>query len=183
MMKEKENALVNTCNFMSVKPIMMDLPYPPTQVKEKNQGYANLLSIDYCGSVSEMSAITQYVNNENRLSCDKCSIAKTILGIAMAEMIHLQKLGELIHLLGGNINFIAKHRDGRQVMWTPQYLNLPENAKEMLLADIEAEKAAINQYKVHIKMIDDEYIKAVLGRIIKDEEYHMMVLQALMAEV
>lgn len=183
MMKEKENALVNTCNFMSVKPIMMDLPYPPTQVKEKNQVYANLLSINYCGSVSEMSAITQYVNNENRLSSSKCPIAKTILGIAMAEMIHLQKLGELIHLLGGNINFTAKYRDGRQVMWTPQCLNIPENAREMLLADIESEKAAINQYKVHIKMIDDEYVRAVLGRIVKDEEYHIMVLQALMAEV
>ena len=70
---------------MNVKPIMMDLPYPPTQVREKNHGYANLLSIDYCGSVSEMSAITQYVNNENRLSCMKCPMAKTILGIAMAD--------------------------------------------------------------------------------------------------
>lgn len=55
-------------------------------LKEKNQSYANLLSIDYCGSVSEMSAITQYINHENRLSCDKCPLAKTLLGIAMAEL-------------------------------------------------------------------------------------------------
>lgn len=120
----KENALVSTCDFMNVNPLMMALPYPPTQVKEKNQEYANMLSINYCGPVSEMSAITQYINNENRLACIKCPIAKTILEIAMAEMIHLQKLGEMIYLLGGELDFVAKYRDGRQVMWTPQHLKL-----------------------------------------------------------
>lgn len=162
---------------------MMALPYPAVKVREKNQNYANILSIDYCGSISELSAITQYINNENRLACDKCPMAKTILGIAMAEMIHLQKIGEMIFLLGDNISFTAKYRDGRQVMWTPQHLNLKENAREMLMANIESEKAAINQYRVHIKMIQDDGIQAVLGRIIRDEEYHIMILQALLKEV
>ena len=96
-MEEKSKLLMNSCDFMGVKPVMVDLPYPPIQVKEKNRTYANLLSIDYCGAVSEMTAITQYINNENRLSCEKCPVARTILGIAMAEMIHLQKLAELIY--------------------------------------------------------------------------------------
>lgn len=181
-MENKENLLVNTCNFMDVKPIMMDLPYPSIRVRERNLSYASLLSINYCGAVSEMSAITQYINNENRLSCEKCMYAKTILGIAMAEMIHMQKLGELIHLLGGEIDFIAKYRD-RSQMWTPQYLTMPENAKEMLRADIESEKAAIEQYCKHINMINDPYVNAVLTRIIKDEEYHIMILKALMMEL
>ena len=167
IMKENENALASTCNFRDVNPIMMALPYPLTQVREKNQAYANLISIDYCGAVS----------------CDRCPLAKTILGIAMAEMIHLQKLGELIFLLGGNINFIARHRDGRQIMWTPQYLNLRENAKEMLAANIEGERAAIEQYQMHIKMINDDCVNAVLARIIQDEEYHIMVLRAMMKEL
>ena len=68
-------------------------------------------------------------------------------------------------------------------MWTPQHLNLKENAREMLMANIESEKAAINQYRVHIKMIQDDGIQAVLGRIIRDEEYHIMILQALLKEV
>lgn len=179
----KENALVNTCNFMEVSPIMADLPYPTIQVREQNQEYANMLSIDYCGPVSEMSAIIQYIHNENRLSYDKCPIAKTILGIAMAEMIHLQKLGEVIYLLGGDTNFIAKYRDGRRIMWTPQHLKLQENAREILLIGIESEKAAIEQYRIHMKLIKDEHIRALLARIIKDEEYHIMLLQALKTEV
>ncbi|MDO4304071.1 MAG: ferritin-like domain-containing protein [Bacillota bacterium] len=179
---EQNMSLTNDCSFVSVKPIMMDLPYPPIRVKERNRDYANLLSVDYCGAVSEMSAITQYINNENRMSCEKCPLAKSILGIAMAEMIHLQKLGELIFLLGGTIDFMARQRNGRPRLWTPDYLTIPENAVKMILADIEAEKAAINQYRMHIKVIKDECVNAVLERIIKDEEYHIMVLQALLEE-
>ncbi len=179
-MENKGNTLVNDCNFMGIKPIMMDLPYPAIQVRGKNPSYANLLSIDYCGAVSEMSAITQYINNENRLSCEKCPVAKTLLGIAMAEMMHLQKLGELIVLLGGNINFVAKYRNGGAKMWTPEYLQIPENLKNMLQADIEAEKAAIAQYEAHIKMIKDDCVNAVLVRIIRDEEYHIMLLRTML---
>ena len=182
-MEEKKNLLTNSCSFIDVKPIMVEWPYPPIRVKEKNRNYANLLSADYCGAVSELSAITQYINNENRLSGVMCSMAKTLLGIAMAEMMHLQKLGELIVLLGGNIDFTAKTRNGRPQMWTPGYLTIPENPREMLLADIESEKDAIRQYKMHIEMILDNDLNAVLRRIIKDEEYHIIMLQTLMDEL
>lgn len=180
-MENREKTLVNNCDFMGIRPMMMDLPYPAIQVREKNPVYANLLSIDYCGAVSELSAITQYINNENRLSCENCPGAKTLLGIAMAEMIHLQKLGELIVLLGGNINFSAKYRNGSMnKMWTPEYLQIPENFKNMLLADVESEKAAIAQYEAHIKVIKDDCVNAVLARIIHDEEYHIMLLRTML---
>lgn len=169
----------NDCNFAGVKPIMMDLPYPEIQVEKPNQFYAKLLQVDYCGSVSEISAITQYINNENRMSSEKCPLAKTILGIAIAEMIHLQKLGELIFLLGGKIDFAAPQSNGRRKLWTPANLTLPEQIGKMILADIESEKAAINQYRLHMKKIQDEHVNAVLARIIQDEEYHIMILQSL----
>ncbi len=178
-MEERNSAFVNECNFMGVKPIMMELPYPTLKVREKNPAYANLLSVDYCGAVSELSAITQYINNENRMTNENCSLAKTILGIAMAEMMHLQKLGELICLLGGKIDYTARYQNGRQKVWTPEYLDIPANIGQMIRADIEAEKDAISQYKMHIKMINDDCVNAVLARIIKDEEYHIMLLQAL----
>ncbi|WWR15689.1 ferritin-like domain-containing protein [Lachnospiraceae bacterium JLR.KK008] len=176
------NKFVNTCSFAGVKPIMVDLPYPSIQVCGPNQTFANLLSVDYCGAVSELSAITQYINNENRMSCEKCPLVKTILGIAMAEMMHLQKLGELIYLLGGTIDYTAIECDGRRRMWTPKYITIPEDIRKMLLADIDAEKAAISQYQMHMKMINDQYVNAVLARIIKDEEYHIMLLQTLLKE-
>ncbi len=167
---------------MGIRPAMVDLPYPAIKVRGRNQAYANLLSVDYCGSVSELSALTQYVNNESRLSLEKCAMAKTILGIAMAEMMHLQKLGQLIALLGGTVDYTAKLQNGKRMLWTPEHLSLPDCAGKMISVGIEGEKAAINQYRMHMKMMDDPYVNAVLARIIKDEEYHIMLLQALWNE-
>lgn len=181
-MEEKMSPLTASCSFAGVRPIMMGLPYPPVQVQERNQAYASILSVDYCGSVSELSAITQYINNENRMSAERCQLAQTILGIAMAEMMHLQKLGEMICLLGGPVDFTARYRNGRQMMWTPEYLAIPENTGKMLQADIEAEQGAIRQYQMHIKMINDSGINAVLERIILDEEYHIMILRTLLRQ-
>lgn len=181
-MEEKTKQLASTCNFASVKPIMMDLPYPEIRVRERNRAYADLLSVDYCGSVSELSAIAQYINHENRLSCEKCPMAKTILGIAMAEMIHLQKLGELIFLLGGDVDFIARYHRGKYRMWTPENVVVTSDMRKMIVSNIEAEKSAINQYRMHMKMMNDDYVNGVLARIIKDEEYHIMMLQALSNE-
>jgi len=178
-LEEKKKMITNPCSFNGIRPAMVDLPYPPIQVSEANRAYADLLSVDYCGAVSELSAITQYINNENRMTNENCSLAKTIMGIAMAEMMHLQKLGELICLLGGKIDYTARYQNGRQKVWTREYLDIPANIGQMIRADIEAEKDAISQYKMHIKMINDDCVNAVLARIIKDEEYHIMLLQAL----
>ena len=178
-MEIKGAELVNSCDLRGVSPIMMQLPYPPTAVDAKNQSYANLLSIDYCGSASEMTAIMQYINSESRLESKYCPMIKSILGIAMAEMIHLQKLGELIVLLGGKLDFTAKYVNERPKMWTPSYLSLPSQTREMLQVSIQGEQDAIRQYQRHISMIKDSNVNAVLARIVKDEEYHIMILQAL----
>ncbi|MDE6892843.1 MAG: rubrerythrin family protein [Lachnospiraceae bacterium] len=175
----EERCLTNNCSFAGVKPIMVDLPYPEIKVRGRNRNYADLLNVDYCGFVSELSAITQYINNENRISFEECAMARTLLGIAIAEMMHLQKLGELIVLLGGNVDFSCKTCNGRPKLWSPEYLTIPENIDKMLTADIEAEKDAIRQYEMHIKMIDDDCVNAVLRRIILDEEYHIMLLKSL----
>lgn len=182
-MKENSSFLTSSCSFSGVSPIMADLPYPPLRVTEKNQTYANLLSIDYCGAVSETSAILQYIHDENCMSNEKCPIAKTILGIAMAEMIHLQKLGELVFLLGGRLDFTARYGGGKQKMWTPAYLTVTDCFGKMLANDKAAEEETIRQYRQHIRMIDDAAVNAVLERIIKDEEYHIMLLEALMSDI
>lgn len=176
-MERNKGTITNDCSLQGVKPIMVDLPYPPIQVREKNTCYADLLMVDYCGSVSELSAILQYINNENRMSAKRCPLVRTILGIAMAEMMHLQKLAELIQLLGGYVCFEAKRPNG---LWSPSCLTLPDRIPQMLQADIEAEQAAIRQYKKHISAIQDDCVNAVLRRIIQDEEYHIMILRSLL---
>ncbi len=182
-MSEKGNALINVCDLMGIKPVLTALSYPPQQVQSKNLAYANLLSVDYCGSVSELSAITQYINFETRLCGFQCQMARVLLGIAMAEMMHLQKLGELILLLGGKLDYSARMQNGKQKQWSPEYLFLPDNAAQMLQACIASEQEAIKQYRMHWKMIGDADVRAVIARIIQDEEYHILTLNDLLAAV
>ena len=56
---------------------------------------------------------------------------------------------------------------------------MQKERERIIAAGIESEQAAIQQYQAHIRMIGDEYVNAVLKRIIMDEEYHIMLLQAL----
>lgn len=173
-----EQILQNNCSFGGVAPLNLPLPYPPIQAREQNQFYANLLTLDYCGSVSELTAAIQYIHGESCLCCQNCGMSKTIVGMAVAEMIHLQKLGEMILLLGGHIDFSIKTRTGTQ-MWTPEYTNLADGKDKIIAANLEAEHAAIEQYQHHMSLIEDDYVNALLARIIQDEEYHIMMLQML----
>ena len=72
---------------------------------------------------------------------------------------------------------------GKREVWTPEYLTLSRDTRRMLCADLEAEQDAIAQYRAHIRKINDECVNAVLRRIIRDEEYHIMLLQGLMEEL
>lgn len=171
-----EQFIQSDCSFSGVQPSILPIPYPPIRVREENQFYANLLTLDYCGSASELTAIAQYIHGESCLCCHRCEMAKTILGMAMAEMVHLQKLGEMIVLLGGSIDFSYKTRIGSE-MWTPKYVNLSTDEAQIISSNVKAERDAIAQYQEHISMIEDDCVTALLQRIIQDEEYHIMLLQ------
>lgn len=176
-METKSKSTQNDCSFSGVSPLMLPFSYPQIKVHEQNQFYANLLTVDYCGSVSELSAVTQYIHGESCMSGSYCEEARVLLGIAVAEMMHLQKLGELILLLGGHLDYSVPTRSGKPQVWTPNYLNFAGNLSGILSANIEAEKAAIDQYEQHMRRIEDGCVNAVLARIVQDEEYHIMLLR------
>ncbi|MEZ3461116.1 MAG: rubrerythrin family protein [Lachnospiraceae bacterium] len=180
MVNRNEEKLVCDCNFSGIKPAVMDLPYPQVRVRERNQDYAGLIGVSYCGMISELSACLQYINNESRMVSRGCAMGKILLGMAVAEMQHMQMLAGLIDLLGGSVCYTAKQAGGQPWMWTPQCLTLPDRPDEMLQADLEREIAVIDQYHAHIQMIRDDYVTAVLGRIVQDEQYHIMLLRSMM---
>jgi len=44
----------------------------------------------------------------------------------------------------------------------------------MIVEGIASEKGAIAQYQKHMQVIKDPYVRQVIARIIKDEEYHII---------
>lgn len=156
----------------------LDLPYPPIKVKGQNPKYANLILLNYSSSISELSAVTQYVYHEIALKYKYEEASETIEGIAEVEMHHLQMLGELIVKLGKDPGYwICKHK--KLSFWTPEFLSFNTTLKKALIVDICDEKEAITQYRRTIKQIDDPYINDILERIILDEEYHIKLFTEL----
>lgn len=173
------NPLVNTCDLEGVQPAILSAPYPDIQVHCKNKYHAHLLTEDYCGAGSELTAITQYINHEIRISGQHCETSRILLAIAQAEMIHLQMLGELIILLGYPLTYDAVNCNW-PTLWTPEHITLGSNYNSMICADIDGEYAAIKQYEKHANQIDDPYVTAVIKRIVMDEKYHISLLRKLL---
>lgn len=169
------------CSIQNIMPAKIDIPYPKIQVNNKNEKYAQILSQDFCGRISEFSAVSQYSNHQIRLSEKYCNAAKIILSISKTEMMHMHMIGTLITLLGGSLNY-NYYDNGSYVNWSPQFVDYGTNYVNMILLDINDEYKAIKQYEDHIKMIDDNCIKSVLARIIKDEKYHIELLTSILDE-
>ena len=89
-------------------------------------------------------------------------------------MKHLDILGRLIELLGIKPIF-GVLGDNSLTPWTAKYIDYSVKVKDILIQNIKHERLAIETYKKHIEIIDDEDIKAILERIIEDEIVHIKI--------
>lgn len=154
-------------------------PYPSIEVGEKNKCYAKLLLEDYAGSGSEMTAIATYVFNHIVSDSKSNLIATAFKKVSMVEMMHLELLGEVILQLGMLPKFLA-FEPYKPTYWTGENVYASCQLKTMLSEAINAEVAAIKQYRQHIKQIDDYGIQVLLERIILDEQLHIQLFKKLL---
>ncbi len=161
--------------------VKIDLPYPEVRVEEKNPYYADLLSQDYAGSVSETTAVMQYSYQHFDKFKENKGFAEIIAEIAEVEMKHLELLGETIKLLGKEpVYKTCESERGDCVFWTGDNVFYKTDLKDMLNADINSEKNAIKNYEHHKMLINDKYIKEMLSRIILDEKRHVQIFEMLL---
>lgn len=153
----------------------MDLPYPEVESGPDNRRTVLLLMQDYAGVISEMSAVTQYVYGHIVLNKKAEDISKTLERISIAEMRHLELLGEAIVTLGGDPVYASRGR-----FWSAKYISYVSRPREVLTENIKGEQDAIRQYKRHIEMIRNQSVVRLLERIILDEELHIRVLNELL---
>ena len=59
-------------------------------------------------------------------------------------------------------------------------MSYAENFEDMLKANIAAEKAGIASYKSHATATKNPSVKALLERIIKDEQLHLQFFEGLL---
>lgn len=146
-------------------------PYPEVRVEEPNISNLEIIMDDYSGVVSEFTAINQYLYHYFEIK-KRDDLGEMLENIAITEMLHMEILAELIGLLGGK-PFYRGGASTRGGDWSPRFVYYGCNVCDMLHADLNAEFKAIKNYNEHIRLIDDQYIKAILQRIILDEKVHV----------
>ncbi|MDI6600200.1 MAG: manganese catalase family protein [Thermoanaerobacteraceae bacterium] len=149
------------------------LPYPAVKVEKPNYNYGLILLDDLASVVSETTAVMQYLNHHYTIEDRKISDLEEC--IALVEMHHMEILNELIKELGVTPVY-ASYSGNCGTYWNASYVYYGNDIKDKLAKDIEGEKAAIAQYKRHMEVINDKYVRENLERIIKDEELHIELL-------
>ena len=151
-----------------------DAPYPEIRVERQNVHYANLISLAYAGQDSELTSVLLYSYGHQVMRGKSPEMLSGMLShIAMMEMRHLEMLGELIVLLGGDPRFCGPRRMGINTAM----LGYASEPARILRGAISGEEAAIRLYGDLIKNINDGYVRAVLKRIIMDEEQHLKIFK------
>lgn len=161
----------------------VDLPYPSLEGLKEDRRSLRILSPAYAGGKGELTAVLQYVYQS--ITFEKLGMperSKTLLGIAVNEMHHLELLGTAIIGLGAPPVFTA----------CPPYpvgyfsacsVNYSKHPQSMIAVDIAAESEAIADYKRILSRLCDPILTALVERIIADEEYHLSIFKKMQAEL
>lgn len=161
-------------DFLESLPCKANMPYPEVEVEGQNIRYAKLLMDAYAdGEKSELTAITQYMHHHHTMQNKE--IANVELCISLIEMKHLDLLGDLIKMLGGN----PKYHRSNKAWWDGGQVSYGDSTEFKLKLDINAEKASIDGYKTLISEIEDKHVVMVLIRILEDELVHFDILTTL----
>jgi bacterioferritin len=107
----------------------------------------------------EHGAIIQYL--EHAYAMGEGEMACEIEAMARDEMRHLDWLAETVVALGG-----------RPSLERGKMIPGGRTVADWMANNVQLEQGAIDQYREHIKLIDDDNIKRLLQRIISDEEAH-----------
>ncbi|NLD43117.1 MAG: ferritin-like domain-containing protein [Chloroflexi bacterium] len=144
-------------------------PGAPAEAAVAGEPPARLLEILNQGVRHEYSVILQYLYH-SFVTPDK-EIMEEMQNIAINEMQHMGWLSEHAAETGGTPDM--EHGD----------LVLTRDHREMLEADLAAEREVTRVYSRQIPEIDDEGVRAVLTRVRDHEIHHDAVFSALLEEV
>ena len=164
------------------KPIRVEEPYPTTQNVSPDAYSLRIISPAYATSDGELNAILQYVYHSfffNKKGYGE--IADVLKGIAIAEMRHLDLLGETVLALGAAPVY-SQYPACPFNFYSTKYVAYSCSLRNMIEDDIRGERHAIATYKKMLRSLKNETVKAIIARILADEVLHLEKLQSILSE-
>lgn len=153
---------------------ILTAPYPPVPTVKPDAGAARRLLADYAGNEGELTAITQYFYNSLLAPlAGESGIGDLFACVSRVEMHHLELIGKLILAYGGDPGFLAYSRNNRPTWWDGSNVNYDKSPQRMLEAALRGERDAVENYKRTAAYVSDAGCRALIARIIADEEHHI----------
>ncbi|MDE6586025.1 MAG: manganese catalase family protein [Clostridia bacterium] len=161
------------------KPLIVDLPYPTTDDICHDALSLKILSPAYASPNGELNAILQYVYHSFFFDrVEYTDYHDILMRIAVAEMMHLELLGETILALGASPIY-TRYPSSVFDFYSTKYVAYSCSLKNMLEDDIIGERRAIISYENMLKRLRNVKVSEIVSRIVLDEKLHLETLEKL----
>ena len=149
--------------------LKVDLPYPKIVGAQEDSNTVAILKNLLSSRSGELAGVLQYIYQSVMSDKINAEIAEIFEEIGIVEMMHMSILMHAITDFGG----VPKYEDARGNYFTSSSINFSPRLKDMLDNNIAGEKQAIEEYNQAIHRVKNESLKALLTRLILDEEKHL----------
>ncbi len=162
------------------EPLTLPQPFPTTDEISDDAYSLRLISPAYASSTGELNAILQYIYHSYYFkNCGHREVAQKLVSIAVAEMIHLNLLGQTILSLGAPPVYCRCPYNGFD-FYSAKYVAYSRSLKFMLEDDIIGERQAICQYDHMLSKLKNKKVAEIVSRIRADEELHLETLKSIL---
>lgn len=161
-----------------MKPLVLDLPYPNTSELTEDVRSGNIISFGYATLRGEVAAVLQYVYHHFYFGLTNKEDAETLMSIAIAEMMHVDILGNAMLKLGTSPRYVQC--PNTCAYFNTSHVSDSRSPTKMLLDDIQSEMGAIACYQKMLLELKNEKVAAIIQRIILDEQLHLETFKKLL---
>lgn len=164
------------------KPLARPCPYPSAEGLTNDALSLRVISSAYASPTGELNAILQYIYHS--FFFEKCGyreIAQTLKSIAIAEMRHLDLLGQTILALGASPVYCRYPYSGFD-FYSAKYVAYSRTLRFMLEDDLIGEKHAVADYDRMISLLKNCQVKEIVSRIREDETLHVETLEKILED-
>lgn len=117
----------------------------------------------------ELVGVLQYIYQSRISQQIEPDFSAILEEIAIVEMQHVELLMDAIIDFGG----LPKYENSRGQSFNTNYINYSSKLKDILDVNIQGEQQAISDYTNAQRMVGNESLKNLLGRIVEDEQLHL----------
>lgn len=165
------------------KPLIAEGPYPSLKNLQPDCFSVRILSPAYATSAGELNATLQYIYHSFNFACrGNSETAELLKSIAIAEMMHLDMLGEALIKMGAQPVYTA-NPPAQFNFYSTKFVSYSRTLRNMIEDDIMGEKHAIYCYERMLVRLKNDTLKALVCRILEDEHLHLKVLKQSLAEL